>query len=310
MGRFPRAKEDTTLCQEAIRLQMSWSQLLSPLLRQVAFRRYWLGQSLSLLGGQISMLAFPLTAVLVLKTNAIGMALVTGMGAFPSLVLSVPIGAFVDRFGHQRILMMAADVSRALLIALIPIAFAGNWLSLPLLIGLWFAVGICSVFFRVSANTLFVAMVPRDQYAEANGLLQQSQAVAFLVGPALGGWLIEILSAAGALLGDSMSFLISALSLALIHPQEPEPTNPHDQRIWEGMIFIRTSAVLRSMLATQVTQSAFRAAFMTVYILYATRDLFVTPAQWGVILGPSSVLALLGPRLTRRLSQRLGLAPP
>lgn len=295
------------LCRGAIRLRMAWGHRVSPLLRRVAFRRYWLGQSLSLLGGQIGMLAFPLTAVLVLKTNALGMALITAVGALPSLVFSMPIGAWVDRYGHQRKIMMIADVSRALLIALIPIAFVCNRLSLPLLIGVWFMAGIASVFFRVSSNTLFVALVPSDMYADANGLLQQSQAAAFLIGPALGGWLIETLSAAGALLGDALSFLMSALSLALIQAPELEASAPQNQQISEGIAFIRTSAVLRSILSALVTQSAFRAAFMPMYILYATRDLFVTPAQWGIILGPSSILALWGPGVTRRLSRRLGI---
>ncbi len=183
-----------------------WARRLSPLLREVAFRRYWLGQSLSLLGGQISLLAFPLTAVLVLNTNAIGMAMLTAVGALPSLLFSMPIGAWVDRRGQRRQIMIIADLLRALLTVLIPAAFMWHLLSLSLLIGLMFGVGICSVFFRVSSNTLFVALIPREQYAEANQLLQQSQAAGWLVGPAVGGWLIDVLSAPGALLGDALRF--------------------------------------------------------------------------------------------------------
>lgn len=288
-------------------MQTRWVHRWPPLLRDEAFRRYWWGQSLSLLGGQISLLAFPLTAVLILKTNAIGMALLTAVGALPSLLLSMPVGAWVDRRGQRRQIMMLADVSRALLIALIPMAFAWKLLNLPLLVALWFAVGIGSVFFRVSSNTLVVALVPRAQYAEANALLQQSQGVGWLVGPALGGWLIAWLSAPGALLGDALSFLLSALSLSRIHPQEPAIPSPREQDVWAGLTFIRTSALWRSIFASQVTQSFFRAAFMTVYILYASRQLHVTPPQWGLILGPSSVLAILGSSVTRRVAQRLGV---
>ncbi|MCY0909947.1 MAG: MFS transporter [Sulfobacillus thermotolerans] len=278
-----------------------------PLLRDVAFRRYWLGQSLSLTGGQISMLAFPLTAVLVLKTNAIGMALITAVGALPALLLSISVGAWVDRRGHRRQIMILADLLRALLIALIPVAWGLNLLSLPLLIGLWFGVGICSVFFRVSSDTVFVALVPREKYSEANGLLQQSQSAGFLIGPALGGWLIQVFTAPGALLGDALSFLASALSLSMIHPQEPPDANSHDQHIWEGIRFVRSSLILRSTFAAQLTQSFFRAMFTTLYILYATRYLHVTPLQWGLIFGPSSVFAILGASFTNRLSRRVGL---
>lgn len=279
---------------------------LPPLLRDVGFRRYWLGQSLSLLGGQISLLAFPLTAVLVLKTNAIGMALLTAVGALPSLFFSIPIGAWVDRRGQRRYIMIVADLTRALLIAFIPVAAGLGLLNLPLLIGLWFGVGVGSVFFRVSANTLFVALVPREQYQEANGLIQQSQAVAFLIGPAIAGWLIQFFTAAGALMGDALSFGASALSLAMIHPQEPA-AGSRDQDIWEGLRFIRSSPILRRIVAAEVTRSFFRAVFSTVYILYATRYLHVTPVQWGLILGPSSVFAVLGSTFATRLSRRVGL---
>ncbi len=278
-----------------------------PLLRNVAFRRYWVGQSLSLAGGQISMLAFPLTAVLVLKTNAIGMALITAIGALPSLLLSIPVGAWVDRRGRQRQIMIVADLLRALLIALIPVAWGLHLLRMSLLIGLWFGVGICSVFFRVSSNTVFVALIPREKYAEANGLLQQAQSAGFLIGPALGGWLIQVLTAPGALLGDALSFLASALSLSVIHPQEPPVAKSPDQHIWEGIRFVRSSPILRSTFAAQLTQSFFRAVFTTVYILYATRYLHVTPVQWGLIFGPSSVFAILGSSFATRLSRRVGL---
>ena len=82
---------------------------------------------------------------------------------------------------------------------------------------------------------------------------------------------------------------------------------PREHDVWAGLTFIRTLAILPCIFAAKVTQSFFRAAFMTVYILYAARHLHVTPAQWGLILGPGSVLAILGSSVTRRLSRRLGM---
>ncbi|MCY0898141.1 MAG: MFS transporter [Firmicutes bacterium] len=278
-----------------------------PLMRDVHFRRYWLGQSISLMGGQISMLAFPLTAVLVLKTNAIGMALITAVGSLPALLFSVPIGSWVDGRASRRQIMIVADLLRALLILMIPLAMTASLLSLPVLVGLWFGVGICSVFFRVSSSTVFVALVPSGQYLEANGMLQQSQATAFLFGPALGGWLIQLLSAPVALLGDALSFVVSAATLSLVHPKESRAFHEANRNIWEGMRFIRSAPILREIFMAQMTQNFFRAAFTTVYILFATRYLRVTPEQWGLIFGPSSVLALLGSSVTTRMANRIGL---
>lgn len=145
---------------------------LPPLLRDAPFRRYWTGYSLSQLGGQVSGLALPLTAVLVLHVNAEAMGLLTAVGLIPSLLFSIHAGAWVDRRGQRRQLMIMADIARALLLACIPAAYFLGWLSVPGLLVIQFLVGTFSVLFRVSSSTLFVSLVPKERYVEANSLLQ------------------------------------------------------------------------------------------------------------------------------------------
>ena len=288
----------------------SWiSRRMSPLLSDMAFRRYWLGQSVSLLGGQISMLALPLTAVMVLHATAVGMAFLTAIGSLPSLLFSLHAGAWVDQHGNRRRTMVVADAGRTLLLASIPAAFFLRILSIPLLIGLWFLVRTFSVFFRVASSTLFVSLVPKNRYVEANSLLHTSRATAFFVGPAIAGFLIQTLTAPVTLLADSLSFLTSAASLALIHPQEPAPAQAHRRDLAGGLRFIRRSTVLRYSFASQATMSLFRTMFMAVSILYATRSLGITPTEWGIIFGPSSVGAMAASALAGRFSKRLGLGP-
>lgn len=164
------------------------------------------------------MLAFPLTAVMVLHATAVGMAFLTAIGSLPSLLFSLHAGAWVDQHGNRRRTMVVADAGRTLLLASIPAAFFLRILSIPLLIGLWFLVRTFSVFFRVASSTLFVSLVPKNRYVEANSLLHTSRATAFFVGPAIAGFLIQTLTAPVTLLADSLSFLTSAASLALIHP--------------------------------------------------------------------------------------------
>ncbi|MHB1684157.1 MAG: MFS transporter [Bacilli bacterium] len=279
------------------------------LLRETAFRRYWFGQSLSLLGGQISMLAFPLTAVLALHASAEGVALLTALGSLPSLLFSVPAGSWVERRGRRRQTMMMADVGRAFFITCIPFSYFLHILSLPLLMGIWFLSGTCSVFFRVASSTLFSALVPREQYVEANSLMHTSRAVGFLIGPSLGGFLIQALSAPVALLADALSFLMSAASLAAIHPEEPPCAVSPKRDVGAGLRFIRSSPVLSSLLAAEGTMSLFQAVFMAEYILYGTRFLGITPSEWGLLLGPSSVAAIAASALAGRVIRRFGLGP-
>ncbi|MDA8347146.1 MAG: MFS transporter [Thermaerobacter sp.] len=277
------------------------------LLGDVPFRRYWIGQGTSLLGDQIRMLALPLTAVLILHANATGMAFLSAMGMLPSLLFSVHAGAWVDRRGKRRQTMLVADVARTLLLACVPAAFLLKMINLPMLMAISFLVGTASVLFRVSASTLFVSLVSKERYVEANSLLSGSRAIAFLVGPGIGGVLIQLFTAPFALLADALSFVTSAVSLALIHPDEPSPAQRERGDVLAGLQFIRTSPILRGSLANQATISLFHSVFFALYILYATRSLHVTPIEWGIILGPSSVGALAAAGLVERVRRRIGI---
>src|SRR5213076_2701740 len=83
-----------------------------------------------------------------------------------------------------------------------------------------FLVGTLSVVFFVSYTTLFVSLVPRERYLEANSLLNGSRAFSFVAGPSIGGLLVQAFSAPGALIADAVSFLISAFTLSSINPEE------------------------------------------------------------------------------------------
>lgn len=277
------------------------------LLRDTPFRRYWTGQSLSLLGDQIGGLALPLTAVLVLHADSQAMGLLTAVGRMPGLLFSIHAGAWVDRHGRRRLIMMIADIARAALLAAIPAAYFLGWLSLPWLLVIWFLTGFCSVLFQVSSSTLFVSLVPRERYVEANSLLQGSNALAWLTGPGIGGFLAEALSAPMAVLADALSFVASAVSLARIHPEEPPPARAERGHATAGLRFVWSSPVLRASLAAMVTINLFRAVYFALYVLYASDSLHVSPAELGIILGPSSVGAIFGSAAAGRVSRRIGL---
>lgn len=253
------------------------------------------------------MLALPLTAVLVLHASAEGMSLLSAVGMLPSLLLSVHLGAWVDRRGHRRTTMLAADAARFALLVLVPSAYLLGILSLPLLIAVALLLGTCSVLFRVSAGTLFVSLVPKDRYVEASSLLAGSRATAFFVGPGIGGYLIAVLGAPFALLADAVSFAASAVSLAAIRPQEPPPAAHGPGETLAGLRFLRGSPVLRQYVGATATISLCQSVTLALYILYATRYLHVTPFEWGIILGPSSLGAILASGLAGRLGRRIGL---
>lgn len=279
------------------------------LLREKSFRTYWIGQGASLLGDQIRALALSLTAVLVLHASAGVMGVLTASLALPGLLFSVPAGAWVDRRGERRRTMILADAFRVLLLVFVPLSLWRGFLSLPVLFGVAFLMGVMSLLFRVSAGTLFVSLVPRESYVEAHALLTGSRSLAFLVGPWLGGVLVQLVTAPVALLADALSFAVSAISLSRIRPDEPTAVTPEPRHMWGGLGFIRSSPVLRASLAVAGTMGFFQSVFGALYVLYVTRSLHVTPGELGLILGPGSVGAAATSIWTGRLIRRTGLGP-
>jgi len=282
-----------------------------PLLRDTTFRRFLTGQTLSLLGDQVSLLAIPLVGVLVLHANAAQMGYLTAAGLAPSLLFSLAAGARIDRRGHRRATMLVADLGRAALLATIPLAYAAGGLTLAQLYVVAFAGGTLDVLFFVSYSTLFVSIVPEDQFLQGSSLLNGSRALTAVVGASVAGLLVAAASAPGALILDAASFLASAIALASIRPTEPatETATATHGHLIAGVRFIRHSPIVRAALGATATVNYFSFIFVAVFILYATTDLQITPTQLGLVLGLGAIGGLLGAATTTWIGQRIGIGP-
>jgi MFS family permease len=273
------------------------------------FRRFWIGETVSLFGDQITLIALPLVAVLELDASAVQMGLLTAAALAPNLIFSLHAGAWVDRRGRRRQTMLATALGRAALLLAIPIAYAFGVLTLAQLYLVGFALGTLSVFFWVSYSSLFVALVPREGYVQASSLLNGSRAFSFVSGSSIGGLLVQAFSAPGALIADAISFLFSALTLKSISPVEP-PVEPAERgHLKAGMKYIWRSPVVRASLLCTATINFFNFIFWALFILYATRTLGVRPGVLGLVLGVASVGSVLGSVLSGRISRRIGIGP-
>lgn len=280
-----------------------------PLLRQRTFRRFWFGQSISLFGDEIMNLALPLTAVLVLHANAAQMGYLTAVGMLPNLLFALTIGAWVDRVGHRRQIMIGSDLARAGLLISVPLCVVAGVLGVPLLYGIAFVVGVFEVCFAVSNDTLFVAMVPAEQYVEGNALLNGSRAVAGVGGQSLGGLIVALLTAPFAVLVNAASFLVSAFFLCRIRPVEPAPEATGSGHFLAGLRFVVNSPILRAALGATAWVNLCTFVFFAEQILFATNVLRVSPLQLGLALGVAGVGTVLGAVVVRQLSAKLGLGP-
>ncbi len=289
----------------------AWLRRLVPsvLRENVPFRRFFAGQAVSMMGDQVSGIALPLVGVLVLHAGAAEMGYLTTAGLLPNLLLSLHAGAWVDKRGRRRQTMLAADVARAILLASVPIAYAFDILTLAQLYVVSALLGAMSVFFYVSYSSLFVSLVPRARYVEANSLLNGSRALSFVGGPSLGGLIVQALSAPAALVVDAFSFVASAFALSRISPVEQPTEKAERGHLKAGWQFIRRTPMIWASLLATSTINFFNFVFFALFILYATRSLHVQPGLLGIVLGAGAVGGVIGSIITGRVGRRIGIGP-
>jgi MFS family permease len=284
--------------------------MLPPILGETPFRRFWLGQTISVFGDQITYLALPIVAVLNLGAGPGDMGLLTAASLLPALLFSLPGGAWMDRVHRRRRLMILADLARAALIASIPLAFLIHALSLPLLLAISFAIGTLAMAFQLAWMTMFASVAKREQYVEANALLNGSRSVSAVGGPAIGGVLIQVLGAPIALVVDALSFVASALFLSRI--DAPDAAVEHDpgtvrEQLTSGMSFVLRDPILRPSILGVATMNLFNYCYQALFILFATTYLHVDPGVLGLLLGVGAVGGVIGAVIGPRVGRRLGV---
>jgi MFS family permease len=293
-------------------VQLTARRLVPPLLRETEFRRFWLGQTISVFGDQITLLALPIVAVLLLHADPTQMGLLTAIGLLPHLLFSLPAGVWLDRVHNRRRLMILCDVGRALAIAAIPLAFVIGTPPLAQLFAIAFIVGSLSVVFDIAWNTLFVSVTKREQYVEASALLNGSRSLSNVAGPAIAGALIELFTAPIALLADAVSFLGSVFFLRRITAPEPpverEPGTIR-QQLASGLSFIFGDQIMRPTVLSAATLNLFNYCFQALFILYATSPAYlgVEPGIFGLALALGAIGGVLGALSASRIGRVLGI---
>ncbi|MFB7578960.1 MFS transporter [Streptomyces hydrogenans] len=286
---------------------MALTARVPELLRERTFRRYWSGQTVSLVGDQISLMALPLAAVLVLGADAAQMGWLKTLELLPALLLNLPFGAWADRRANRRRIMIATDLGRAALLLTLPVAYALDLLTLGQLYVVAFGVGALSVLFEVCNVTLFVALVPTEHYVQANSLVNGSRSMAWLAGPSIGGILVQVLTAPVALLADALTYLASAGYLAKIRPVEPAPAPVVKGHFTEGMRWVLRERSMRALFAASGTVQFFNYMFHTLFVLYVTTELGLGAGLLGLVLGTGAVGGLLGAVCSGAVVRRIGI---
>src|ERR1700753_433903 len=234
------------------------------------FRDFWTGQTISLFGDQIALLAIPLLAVITLHADAQQMGLLAAVEMTPRLVFAIHLGAWADRRRSRRDLLVVADLGRAILLFTVPVAALLGGLTMPILYIVAFLTGSCGVLFMVSEQTVFTSLVRPREYVEANSLLIGSRSLAAVAGKALGGLLVAARAAPGAGAVHAARFLASAFFVRRAEVPEPEVASEDSGGLAAGVRFIRRTPLLQSALLGTATFNIFNTAFWALLVLYAT----------------------------------------
>ncbi|MFF1817607.1 MFS transporter [Kribbella sp. NPDC058245] len=279
--------------------------------RRRDFRSLWFGESVSLLGDQVSALALPTAAVLVLGASATQVGALNAVGSVTYPVLGLVAGAVLDRV-RRRPVLVVANVIRIGCFGVLTLSAAVGWLSMPLLYVLAGLVGIATLFFDLAYQTYLPSLLTGDDLARGNVRLELSNSLARLSGPSVGGLLLQYGGVAVGFGVNALSFVASLVGVGLIRTPEPAPVvGERRAGLWSdvgaGLAYVWRHPVLRSLTVSAALRNLGMNANRTVLIVYLYRGLDLSAGAVGLLFTVGAVGALAGVAATGWLVRRLGV---
>jgi MFS family permease len=252
------------------------------------FRLLWIGETASGLGNSITLVALPLTAVVVLDAGATAVGVLTAAAWLPWLLVGLPMGAWVDR-ARKRPLMVACDLLSATALVSVPLAAWLGVLTLAQLVAVALVAGTVAVCFGTTYHAYIPVVLGGRDLLAGNARLQGSEAATQVAGPGTAGLLAQAFGGATGLLADAATFLVSALCLARIRVAEPVPAR-HEERvplrrqIVEGLRFVGRDRYLRPLVAYGALANLALMGYQAVQVVFLVRTVGVNPATVGLLL--------------------------
>lgn len=276
------------------------------------FRLLFAADAISRTGSQVTLVALPLAAVLVLHASAQQVGLLVASGTIAFLVIALPAGVWVDRL-RRRPVMVAADLIRALALASVPVTAAFGALGLPQLYAVALVTGFGNVFFDVAQQSYVSHLLGTDRLLAGFSKLEVVANGSLLAGPSAGGVLVQLVTAPGAMAFDAASYLVSAGLLGRIQPPEPEVRQAGERRrlrqdITAGLRYVTGHPILRRVALNGMIALMFEYALLTVQPLLLVRALGLRPAVYGLVTGAVAVGGVVGSVFVNRVVSRLGIA--
>ena len=274
------------------------------------FRKLWASLTVTSYGTQITNLALPLTAALLLHATPMQMGILVALETLPFALFSLHAGVVLDRVRKLPV-VIAADLGRGLALIAIPVAAWFDSLSIELLFGVGFLCGVQNVVGGAAYQVLLAQMAGRKRLVEANAKTALGETSAALIGPGLAGGLIHALTAPFAIAVDACSFFVSALMLRRIEAKSDVPHARGETGIWreigEGLRLVWENRTLRALAWLAGLWQFLHHMQIAVLILFATRQLSLSPGAIGFAYACGGLGCVLASAFAERLSRRFGV---
>ncbi len=290
------------------------AETVPALWRHRDFLLLWGAQTVSQTGSQVTILALPLVAIVVLGATALEVGLLSAAATSAYLLVALPAGVVADRVSKRRV-MLCCDLASVAVIGWVPAAQVAGILTLGQLYLVALLASSLSAFFLVSYTSYLPSLIDRGQLVDGNGKLAATQSAALVAGPALGALLVGLAGAARAMAGDAISFAVAAACLFLIRSREPRPGGAMQERrprfgpqLREGLTYVLREPILRNSAAWNGTANFFVIMVETLGPVFLIRTVHLRPAYVGVLLALGAVGGIAGGLASRPLAGRIGSA--
>ena len=276
------------------------------------FRALWIGETASAVGTNVSRVALPLVAVVVLDASTFQVALLTAVGWAPWLLLGLPAGAWVDRLARCRPLLITCDLASAALLLSVPVIAWANELTVAYLLLISLLAGTVSVLFETAFSTYLPGVMSAGDLPTANASLQGSESAAQVGGPALAGLIARWAGPVGGLVVDAATFLLSASCLLCLRTPEARPTNDTrrelHREIGEGLRYLSRDPYLRVLTAFGAASNFALIGYQALLVVFLVRELGLGPSGVGLVLSGGAVGGVVGAAVAGPVARWLGTA--
>jgi MFS family permease len=230
---------------------------LEPLRRDPDFRRLWTGQSINVIGRQITQVALPYQ-VYVLTGSTLALAALTLVQLVPLLLFSLGGGSIADAVDRRRVLLVTQVGLAGTSLALAVLSIVGNPAVPVLFVVAFLAAGLSAVEWPARSAAI-PRLVPPERLRAAIAIGQLSFNGGSVLGPAVAGVLIWAVGVGGAYAVDVATYAFSLVMIIRIRPLPPLAggTRAGLAAIREGLRFVRLQRLLLSTFAIDINAMFF-----------------------------------------------------